>query len=184
MNLAPQHPVNRQSAIKQPWFWFVVGLPAAMIVISCALYYVAVQKPFGMVKKDYYKEGLAINKDLELVRQASVLAIHAVVHLDDSHRVQIKLQSKAPWIENDTLVLQFDHPVDNNKDIVLPLEPIASGIFTSEVLDETRWRLLQTEKRWYVYLYARRDNDSERWQLQTETAFVHQNDVVLNPSEH
>jgi len=165
---------------KQFWPWFVIALPAAMIVISISLYYIAWRKPFEMVEPNYYNEGLAINKNLDQQRQAAQLGIQATIGLVDNHRIRVQLHSKSSLPETDVLMLQLDHPMDHSKDMALALEQKSAGIYLGELKDASSWKLLQDEKRWYVYLYARQDNEQIRWQIQGEAKSLAAGELTLD----
>lgn len=64
-NLSQQRPWY-----KEGWMWLVVGIPVTSIFLGLAMIYFAVTYPHSMVSDDYYKEGLAINRELGFDRKA------------------------------------------------------------------------------------------------------------------
>jgi hypothetical protein len=58
---------------KQFWPWFLMALPASAVVAGIATVVIAMTNPDGLVKDDYYKAGLGINRTLEREQQAAAL---------------------------------------------------------------------------------------------------------------
>ena len=57
-----QHPIKPW--YRQFWPWFLMALPGAAVIGGITTVIVATIDRDGLVKDDYYKEGLAINRDL------------------------------------------------------------------------------------------------------------------------
>ncbi len=49
---------------KQFWPWFLIALPGSVVIASVATIIIAIKNPDSIVVDDYYKAGLAINRDL------------------------------------------------------------------------------------------------------------------------
>ena len=67
---------------KQFWPWFLMFFPAVAVVAGTITIIIAVKTDDGLVKDDYYKAGLAINKTLELEQKARELNLSADVNWD------------------------------------------------------------------------------------------------------
>ena len=78
---------------KHPWAWFVIALPASVVVASISTYFIAMKGLDPVITKDYYKEGLAVNTDLTLEKNAINLGLHAQVSIDNQ-TVTVKLAAK------------------------------------------------------------------------------------------
>lgn len=50
---------------RQFWPWFIMGLPAAVVVASLITVYIAITNQDPVVDGDYYKHGLTINEKLD-----------------------------------------------------------------------------------------------------------------------
>ena len=50
---------------RQFWPWFLIAVPAAAVVMGITTILLALHEPDGLVSDDYYREGLAVNRDLE-----------------------------------------------------------------------------------------------------------------------
>ena len=60
---------------KQFWPWFLIALPATVVVAAFVTLYIANRHSDDLVSKDYYKNGLAINLQLESKNLAEELLI-------------------------------------------------------------------------------------------------------------
>ena len=79
---------------RQFWPWFLIALPASTIVGGIITIVIAVQTADPLVVDDYYKEGLAINQDLDRDRRARELGVTAQVHIAPAGDIQVKLDSR------------------------------------------------------------------------------------------
>ena len=62
---------------RQRWPWFLIALPATAVVGSIVTAVLAVRTFDGTVSADYYKQGLAINEEVERAQLARVLGLEA-----------------------------------------------------------------------------------------------------------
>lgn len=66
---------HAQTVTKKPWyknFWllFLLVFPAASIVMGSITLYLAISRPVSVVQDNYYKEGLAINQQMQAIENA------------------------------------------------------------------------------------------------------------------
>ncbi|MGC9402222.1 FixH family protein [Vibrio genomosp. F10] len=64
---------------KQFWPWFLIILPATVVVWTIATVVVFSQNSVSLVTEDYYKKGKGINIDISKVRVAKELGLSATV---------------------------------------------------------------------------------------------------------
>jgi len=171
---------------KQFWPWFLITLPSVVIVACLFTAYLAVHNPLSMVKQDYYQEGLTINKNLDEIKRAKSFGLHAhVIFLQSSHSIQLVLTSKQKGAEvfqlPAELELQFNHPVDDAKDLSFILSRQTDNSFTSKNIATEQWNLIANEKHWYIQLQASKDGAVD-WVLQAETDHPAQTDINLDAS--
>ena len=76
---------------RQFWPWFIISIPALTIVAAMITITIAVKTDDGLVVDDYYKEGLAINEDKQLVKNAAALEISAELSLDENGMIRAQL---------------------------------------------------------------------------------------------
>ena len=54
--------MDSQPWYRQFWPWFLIALPATVVVAGLTTWWIAAHKADSLVVDDYYKEGLAINR--------------------------------------------------------------------------------------------------------------------------
>jgi len=159
---------------KQFWPWFLIALPAVVVVACFYTVYLALNNPLSIVKEDYYKEGLAINQDQQRYTRATELGIAAHCLLV-GQRMQCEFISGIESLGDKSLQLQFMHPVNNEKDYQISLMAITPSVYHSELLLPAQLEIFRRESRWYIYL----EPIEGTWALQTESAVRDQVVIVL-----
>ena len=97
---------------KQFWPWFLMGLPASVVVACGFTIYLALSSPFALVSDDYYKDGLGINRNLDQVRVAQELGIEASVTIA-LQGIWVDLNLPETKLQN----LELIHATDPSKDM-------------------------------------------------------------------
>ncbi|MGI9289428.1 MAG: FixH family protein [Pseudomonadales bacterium] len=151
--------IDEQQAI-EPWYrqfwpWFVFGLPAAVVIACMVTIFIAVSNPDSLVKDDYYREGLAINRDLATQQAAKALAVQAMLSANiQTTDVSVKLQGKFTS-PPEQLTLQFIHPNDAKLDFAVQLFAADQLLYIGELPK-------MVNGRWHLQL---RPTDTQEWQL-------------------
>jgi hypothetical protein len=118
---------------RQFWPWVLIAIPGTAVVLGIALVLISLHDPDGLVVDDYYKQGLAINRQLERDRKAGRLGVRARVHLDsDAGTVRVELEgelSPRPSL----LQLHLLHPTRSRRDVSTTLHPDALGSYSGLV---------------------------------------------------
>jgi len=112
-------------AVARPWYtqfwpWFLIGLLSTSVAVSVAAVVLALHGADPLVSDDWYKRGLAINRDLGRAEEAARLGIGATIAVDAEHAeivVAFDRENDAPEIE---VVLQ--HPTVAARDRFYRLE--------------------------------------------------------------
>ena len=128
---------------RQFWPWFLISLPAAAVVGGLVTVQVAVHSDDGLVSDDYYKEGLAIQRDAARAQMARQLGVTADLHYDAAQgAVEVELNQAAVG-DLPTLTLRLFHPTRAHHDQELRLERIAPGRYRSSAaqLAPANWKL-------------------------------------------
>jgi len=112
-----QEPSNNEPWYKQFWPWFLIALPASVVVAGIATLFIAINNPVSMVSENYYQDGLAINKDLAQYRLATQLNVGAHIQLQNG-QLRVKLSSLA----TQKLVMVLSHPTESAKDLSFDLQ--------------------------------------------------------------
>jgi hypothetical protein len=103
----------------------------------------AVDTSDGLVKDDYYKEGLAIHKDAARFAMAKQLGVQAALQIDrETNTIQVDLND-APVGDLPSLMLTFFHPTRSQRDHRITLERIDSGQYRAPgvELEPANWRV-------------------------------------------
>ena len=109
---------------KQFWPWFLIALPASVVVASIVTINLAIESDDGLVSDDYYKEGLAIHKDADSAARAQALEIAGTLNYDaDTGAINLvldkPLQAKQP-----ALSLEVVHPTLPDQDQTIRLSAV------------------------------------------------------------
>jgi hypothetical protein len=133
------------------WPWFIFGLPGIVVVAGLSTWWIAAHNADDLVADDYYKKGLAINRELSRQQLAQELGVEAQLRFDD-HSVEVTLiDSSSP----PALLLLLSHNVDAKRDLSLRLAQTSPGVYQSPLPQklENRWHwrlepLGTTEQLW------------------------------------
>jgi hypothetical protein len=120
--MAISHDVDTRPWYRQFWPWFLFGLPAIAVVAGITTVIIATTSFDGLVVDDYYKEGLAINRDLDKDHMATRLGLNADLRFDLAKgTVNVVLDSAVPIPDQGRLDLTLIHPTRANADVHVPL---------------------------------------------------------------
>ncbi len=98
---------------REPWPWVLIALPGIAVVGCSITLWLAVRSADGVVASDYYKQGLAINRELARTERAAALGLHAAVELagvNDGDRIRVRLAADRSLPVEPTLRLELIHP--------------------------------------------------------------------------
>ncbi len=126
---------------KQFWPWFLIALPASVVVASLFTVTLFTKNKVSLVAEDYYKEGKGINIDLSRLRKADELDISAELAADDESA--IFTLDKGQLDQFPTLNVTFQHRTLADRDMEMMVNADATG----------RYRLTLNEPLsgpWYV----------------------------------
>ena len=108
---------------RQFWPWFLIVLPGSAVVASLFTLVIANRYADDLVVDDYYREGLGINKQLELQAAARARALTATFR-QEGRQLQVILEGR---VDVPQLRLLLSHPMDSSKDLVVPLQLISTN---------------------------------------------------------
>lgn len=169
-----QSPLSQNDGLdKQPWHrqfwpWFLIALPATVVVASLITVYIAFKHQDPLVVDSYYRKGLAINQVLEQDRLAAQLGLTAEVRLDpESGELFVKLLGAETPPEELTLLLL--HPTNQDNDRELLMSAITAGQYRTD-LDQ------QLLHRYYIRLLP---EPGREWRLAGELDFSESHQLTL-----
>ena len=154
---------------RQFWPWFLIILPGTVVIASLVTVYIAFKGADALVVKDYYKEGLAINKTVDDLRNAKDMHLNATLSFT-GNKLDLKLRADSEINDNE-LLLSFEHPFDDKQDVNLTLKKSSSNEFVSELPSLAKGK-------WYIALQS--TSTSEPWRLLT-TVYLPQSEVIIRP---
>ena len=128
---------------KQFWPWFLIALPASVVVASIVTINLAIKTDDGLVSDDYYKEGLAIHKDADSAARAKALGIAGTLFYDaDTGAVSLVLDKMLQGRKS-ALSLEVVHPTLPDRDQAIQLSPLDDTRFAGrlEPLGPAQWKL-------------------------------------------
>ncbi|MCY3768439.1 MAG: FixH family protein [Gammaproteobacteria bacterium] len=137
----------------EPMVWLVVAIPATAVVVGVALLVLSIKHYDGLVADDYYRQGLGINRSLELRQQAAELGLSGEVGFDyDSRRVTITLRGSDSLRMPPSISMNLRHSTRSGWDRRNQLAHTGEGVFTGELPE-------LVEGKWYVQL------ESTEWKM-------------------
>lgn len=147
----PLKPYDTAPWYRQFWPWFLMGLPASVVVAGLVTFYIANRHADDLVIDEYYKEGLAINRQLARKQRANELGISAELNIQES-ALQLRL---AGPIRNNILVLQLAHPIEADRDFTVSLGRRTDGSYSAPLP-------VSVAAHWHWTLDSGKDSD---WRL-------------------
>ena len=166
-------PLQADGRDTQPWYrqfwpWFLIALPATVVVASLITVYIAFKHQDPLVVDSYYRDGLAINQVLEQDRLAAQLGLSAEVRLDpESGELFITLLGADTPPKQLTVMLL--HPTNQDRDRELLMSAITAGHYRTD-LDQ------QLLHRYYIRLLP---EPQREWRLAGELDFSEAHQLTL-----
>ncbi|MFZ1417850.1 MAG: FixH family protein [Burkholderiaceae bacterium] len=121
---------------KQFWPWVLIGLPTSVVIASVVTYFLAINGMDSVISKDYYKEGLAVNADLERDKKAADLGLSADITIDGQN-VTMKLSANdaatVHSLAGQPILLEIENLSFQDKDLSASLVPKGDGIWQGKI---------------------------------------------------
>lgn len=159
---------------RQFWPWFLILLPATVVVGGLTMLFIAMHSADDLVVDNYFKEGLAINQTLDQDRVARQLSLESDITWDSvTGEILVTLTGNldAPgFLANHGLRLLLLHPTDRHADRQLDLDRVAPGHYRASVDEPLHYR-------YYLRLLP---IPEENWRLNGEINFDSQSQVQLS----
>ena len=118
---------------RQFWPWFLIALPGSVVVAGFATLYIANRHADDLVVADYYKDGLAINRQLEKQARAADAGLTASLLILDE-RIQVRLYADTAVPEaSPELELRLSHPLEADRDFTVVVERVAPQLYVGSM---------------------------------------------------
>jgi hypothetical protein len=124
---------------RQFWPWFLIALPASVVVAGFFTLYLAIKYSDDLVSDNYYRDGLAINLQLNQDIHATELALAARLDFNsasddaiDVLALELKSELKM-FVMPAALKLYLLHPTDASADLVITLMAAGNGRYRGQL---------------------------------------------------
>ncbi len=114
---------------RQFWPWFLILLPATVVVAALTTVVIANRGADDLVADDYYRDGLAINRQLERRQRAEELGLEARLIIDG---LRVEAVIRGP-VEAETLELTLSHPLEADRDFTVSLRAVGGGHYLGQL---------------------------------------------------
>jgi hypothetical protein len=122
---------------RQFWPWFLIAIPGLSVVAGVTMVVIAVRHADSLVRDDYYRAGLAIDRDFALERVAAARHLTATLR-GDAARHELAVELRGDGIDpGSELTLLLAHPTDAGRDQALRLR-FAAGAFRAPLATALR----------------------------------------------
>ncbi len=156
---------------KQFWPWFLMALPATAVIGGIITIVIAMTNPDGLVKDDYYKAGLGINRTLEREQAAIRLGLSARIAWQPAQQqLSVQIEANQP-VSSERLMLQLIHPTRSGQDILVPLLLQQGGHYTGLLAAPP------AAGNWYLFITP----EDESWRLNGRARLPDQTAWTLTP---
>ena len=136
------------------WPVLLIAIPFAAVIFGIFMVTVALWFPDDLVVDDYYKDGMAINQNIDKQLLATELGVKASLVLLSPERVVFKIEN---LIDN-TVQLALRHVTDSDRDQVIMLQAGATNEYAA---DGQTLGMLNDKGVWYLEL----SGQDERWKV-------------------
>lgn len=141
---------------KERWPWILMAGPAIVIVAGIVTTWLAIRSNDGLVTDDYYKQGLAVNQQLQRDHQASSLGLHADL-MRAGNNVRLLLGAAGDVALPAALTLKLAHPTQAGHDQLVEMAGEGQGFYAGKLNADISGR-------WLVSI----EDPAGQWRLQGE----------------
>ena len=121
---------DTQPWYRQFWPWFLIMLPASVVVAGISMVFIANRGADDLVVDEYYKDGLAINRKLEKIEQAASLGVSAYLAFEGD---QVVVTTEGP-VTDAQLQLHLSHPLEADRDFTVTVVQSTPGEYRGRLV--------------------------------------------------
>lgn len=168
---------------KEPWLLLVIGGPLLVVCASLVTGFIAFRGADQVVAKDYYRQGLMINTNLQRDAKARELALQANMQLDlTSKKIVMRLDSKQSLPELVQLSLASSGASTGSVEEVvrrLPLKLQSDGQYAADLSQDKKFESAIQSGTLHILHVKLETND---WRLTGDWIDPLQRNIALTPS--
>lgn len=153
---------------RQFWPWFLIALPLTAVIGGIITIWIAFTHETGLVKENYYQDGLNINEQLRQTQNAELGKVEATISFSETDK-KVTLYFDGDVALPATITLSLSAPIDPEKDRQFLLKPVNPRLFQA-TLDSL------PQGRFYLLL----EPDDETWRLTGEAQLPTAGPVVIS----
>lgn len=141
MNTATQ--TQQKPWYKQFWPWFLIALPTAAVIASLSTVIFAFKHADVVVQDNYYKEGLAINTQVNDLNMAKSLGLTASLLLDEGTLNFTLAHQADTFTAPETITISFTHPLDDKQDTQVVAQSAGNQTYRASMpkLQKSVWHI-------------------------------------------
>jgi hypothetical protein len=115
---------------KEPYVWLVIAFPLTAVLAGIYTAKLAITTDTGLIRDDYYKEGLQINHSFARDEMAKNYGLHGTVEFkNEQQQIVLSLTSNASYKLPPEILLNLSHGTLSGFDQQLILKQIADGTY-------------------------------------------------------
>ncbi|MBR7798852.1 FixH family protein [Undibacterium fentianense] len=136
-------PIKKDSWFKEPWLLLVVGGPLLVVCASLFTGLIAFRGADQVVAKDYYRQGLMINTNLQRDAKARELALNASLQLDlSNNKILMSVKSNQALPQEVQISLASSGALEGGVEEVvrrLPMKLVGAGTYEANLLQDPKF---------------------------------------------
>lgn len=154
---------------KQFWPWFIIAIPGSSVIVGVVMITLALQDTGGLVREDWYKEGMAINQRLDKQNKAKTAGIKGSFTFSGDENIISLRMDNIDHAKESVLTLELVHPTLKQRDMSVQLYLTPQNTYFA--------KLEQTPAGLY---YAQLRSEAGQWEIDSQLNFSNSlRDVVL-----
>ncbi len=157
------------TAMQKPWYkhpmvWMVIAIPLSAVLAGTVTIYLAVTTEDGLVVDDYYKQGLAINRQIARDQEAARLQLQAQVVVDtDTGFVKVSFDKGMMQDYPVELTLGLRHATQQQQDNFITLQRGIDNYYVGRAGSAAQAGI--REGIWHVEISRPAEAGNQAWRL-------------------
>ena len=112
---------------EEPWMLLVLGGPAVVVVAAIFTFYLAWHDSDNVVSKDYYKQGINIDKDIHRDAKAAEYKLVANVKIEATGHIRLQLEGKTLPEKTTMIISSYSRSSEYESSQKIALTQLNSG---------------------------------------------------------